>query len=260
MKNFLYIPLILVAFASCRKDNSTTQPAQSTQTSDSSKNTIAKMNGTWIWMGGASQYYSPRWSDAFTRYSVLAIDSSAVMIWGIKYDFDSFDAGRQCYQYKLYQHSPFSHDYVYYYPIENRLARDWGNNYNYGSLSTGLYKPNHSLKDYIPFMVGAKTLTGTAYDTALYRTPIDSSYAISTMINFTAIDDTTIVYDKDFFGIDDDTLHYKMTDEATQTVVFQNFHVIYPDYSTLTYNYATRSLIFEQQIQGNGWSKYLKLQ
>lgn len=129
------------------------------------------------------------------------------------------------------------------------------------NLFTALYKPNPSIKNYVSKIVGARTLSGTRYDTVNGAdTPNYSSQPITANIAFTIVDDSTIRIDKDFLLVQDSVLHYKSTDYAAKTITFQNFHIYSISVSTVTYNYENETLIFEQRVSDLYNRAYVKLQ
>ncbi len=115
-----------------------------------------------------------------------------------------------------------------------------------------------SLSGYIKDIIGTKKLSGQARKAMANTFPVDDTiYNVNDSITFTLVDDTTIRYSKDYIGIyskddlisiKDDLLHYKMHDATAKTITFQTYHDE-PEFTTLTYNYGTNKVIFEQYYQ-----------
>lgn len=259
MKRVLYLSLMVFAFASCKKDNTTVTPAGPSNP-DSTKTTFsAKMTGNWIGIGWATGNSHNDPPDAFRQFSVLAVNDKTVVVDGHTLKYVSFDSSTKEVTYEYRDSYTYIED-LHFNPADNSMSLYWSSKYDVGDIITSNYKPNALLKNYVNDITGPKFLSGTAYDTFVMRHPMDSTYAINTTVTFTAINDSTLIFDKDFFDFERDTLRYKVTDEVSKTVVFQNFHSSEFQISTLTYNYATKSLVFEQQQRAIGWWKYLKIQ
>lgn len=117
---------------------------------------------------------------------------------------------------------------------------------------------DRSLSGYVKDIIGTKKLSGQARKAMANTFPVDDTiYNVNDSITFTLVDDTTIRYSKDYIGIyskddfisiKDDLLHYKMHDATAKTITFQTYHDE-PEFTTLTYNYGTNKVIFEQYLQ-----------
>jgi hypothetical protein len=199
---------------------------------------------------------------SFVQYDFAVVNERTVRVNNDTFRYVGFDDSSHLVHFQ----NASSERHLYFNTIDNSMELNWVYSSSYhlsnGSLNTKYYQPNRSLKDYLPYIVGPKPLSGTAHDTLLTRTPNDSSWTINTTITFTAVNDSTIAFNKGFlFYTNGDTLHHMQTNESKNTVVFQSFRLDNFAITTLTYNYTAHSLAYEQQYRSYlGWWMYLKMQ
>lgn len=263
-KLILYITIVLVVFIfGCRKNQST-----SLNSTPTVKNiyTSTKMNGNRIWLGHAGSSGRQAPPDAFVQFSATVLDDTSVLVKGDKLQFKSIDPISN--EIKFYHdNDPSSHNahgvWLYYDSASNSMKYSYKINTSYSGasldVSTSGYKPNPLLKNYIADIIGARLMTGNGHDTFMFL-GYDSTYALNANVNFFAYNDSTITFDKDFLSLGDKMLHYKSTDEAAGTITFQTFHDYIYSISTLTYNYISKHMVFEQLVVDVGLSKQVVLQ
>ncbi len=258
-KILLYSVLSAVCLSGCKKHQNTA-PTTTSYTS-------AGMNGTWLWLGpsASSDYGFP--SDAFAQFAVAVLNNKSVLILGDTLQFRSIDtpSGAIIFYRNDGSYSfQINEEWLYYYPANNSMHYTKQESASYGGsyidVSTSVYQPNSSIKDYVMNIAGTKALSGMGYDTLVTRNPNDSTYNVNVNMNFGIVNDSTITFDHDILNIGADTLHYKSTDNIAKTVTFQNFHYYSFFTSTLTYNYATGKIVFEQYSRKNYWRRYVILQ
>jgi hypothetical protein len=228
--------------------------------------TSSKMNGNRLWLGAASSTGNGSSPDAFVQFGVTVVNATSVRVFADTLQFSSIDpSSHAIIFYRNIEPSSYRYNEarLYYNPADNSMEYFLELNGSYGgefiNVSTSAYKPNSSLKNYVANIAGTKGLSGTGYDTS-YFPELDSSYNLNVSINFTIINDSTITFDKNILGIGDSALHYKSTNDAAKTVTFQTLHYFYP-MSTLTYNYGTGKIVFEQaDVNPPYANKYILLQ
>ena len=79
-------------------------------------------------------------------------------------------------------------------------------------------------------------------------------------IDFFRVNDSTISFHGNPLDFSDSLMHYKLTDYAANTVIFQTYHTIRYEVSTLRYNYATNKITFEQHNFDDHRNRYLKIE
>jgi hypothetical protein len=221
-------------------------------------------SGNHIWIGTGGENSGPFPPDAFTQFSVVVVDNKTIVANDDTLTYRSSDGSIMKFEFDPpYSHYPnLNYSIVYYNTKDNTMEYSYSIGSSMGDafmkLSTAVYKPNKLLHTYLPNLTGIKKLAGTVYDTFMLRQPNDSLYTLNFKITFRAIDDSTIVFDNNILGLYDSVLHYKVTDAAAKTVTFQTFHTEVYNISTLTYNYDTQKIVFEQQDRSGGWLRYLR--
>lgn len=247
------IPILFVFFIGCKKkENVYTTP---------------KMNGTWIGIGSSYWTGKPVPPDAFMQFTVKVLNETSLIV--DNYDtlqYKSTDSSRII---NFYHNSNsgsstrINEEWLHYDAVRNSMSYHVQRNASLGgmymSLNSSIYKPNQLVKNYIAEIIGAKVLSGYGYDSTSYPKH-DTAYTLTVIMNFAAINDSTITFDQNFLDIDDIALHYKLTDYMMNTITFQNFHVHEYRISTLTYNYVTKHITLEQKEREVFSNKYILLQ
>ena len=229
----------------CKKNNNNSNSANNY--------TSAKMNGTWLFLGSASAtgYATP--PDAFVQIKVAVINGSTILAGGDTLQFNSYDksSGIAAFYHNDNPGSPgINAEWLYYNTYDNSMEYTAQENVSSGGTDLDVftkgYIPNRSIKTYTADIAGTKALSGTRNDSIYFSTPVDTTTSISAAINFSVINDSTLVFNNDLLGLGDTTLHYKATDSVQQTITYETLHTVY-QISTLTYYYSTNKLIFEQR-------------
>jgi hypothetical protein len=253
-KTLFYPTIILFAYlAGCKKS--------------SPSYTSSKMNGTRIWIGSTHRTGSVPPPDVFTEFGVTVVNSTTVMVGTDELRYSEVDPKTHVITFNHYfdPASPRGNgSWLDYDPATNAMGYGTGSSWSSGSygygVSTAGYKPNPSLKSYIPDIVGVKALSGTCIDKQTYHQPkVDTAYDVNINMTFTAINDSSITFNYDILGFGDNTLHYKYTNDNIQAVIFQTFHEETYRISTLTYYYVTHQITFIQDSKDIGTNRYLQL-
>ncbi len=202
-----------------------------------------------MWLGKSYYFDVPSPPDVFMQFSVAGISNNTVIVFGN--DTLTWSSQENAFYRNLDPTSTSINEELLSYNTTNDSMTYFaqGNSSSGGaklSLYAGWYIPNPMLKNYLSDIVGTKVFTGTGDNWFVIRQPQDSTYTVTATFTFSAVNDSTITFDNDFLNIGDGTLHYKSTDAVAKTVTFQNFHTYYYRLSTLTYNYETKQLIFDQ--------------
>jgi hypothetical protein len=225
---------------------------------DSGNNTatdtvLKPASGTYLCMGTAYKTGEPNCPDAFVAISINYANRAAITA-GNNYN-------TYYMQYNKTYSSPnsiafswtYSTDFatLYYDPTTKHFSFRYGSSTSSGGVSTEVtdsgYKPNPFLRSYLNNICGTRNLIGTVYDSQYSPAPhFDTSYDVNANITFTAINDSTIHFNKHILAnMGDSILHYKYTDSLNEQIVWQTFHT-QTVMSTLRYNYTTQALTFEQ--------------
>jgi hypothetical protein len=231
--------------------------------------TSSKMNGNWIALGYVAIYASePAPPDAFISLPITVLNGTTVVIAG--YDtivFKSVDPSSHVITFSSKEYTSsyrLNYEYLSYNPQTNTIGLSVQHNTSSGGMimdvATDSCRPNPLLKSYIDDIIGTKVMSGKGYDTLSLRTPSDSTYDLNVTMHFSKVNDSTIAFDSDILHFGDRELHFKSTDDLAKTITFQNFHSTNFEISSLTYNYITKQIVFEQQARGGFWGQYIILQ
>lgn len=241
-RGFLIVLFLITLFLSCHKKESSIQ--------------VTKMNGTWIAIGkayGTGLGVEPLPPDAFIQIEVKVVNEKAIVIFNDTLYYKSFDTGVLNYTIDNSYSMRANWASLLYHIADNSITYQSESTTSFANVgitvSTSYYKPNPLLKDYLPKIVGVKSLSGIVHDYFIMRNPHDSTFTINVNITFTAINDSTLAFDNDVLKLGDNTLHYKATDYTQKKVIFQNFHSFSYSLSTLTYYYEADSITFEQEFK-----------
>lgn len=270
-KSLLYIVIASLCMVGCKKNSTTVTTPTGTDTTHTTPivapvYTSAKMNGIWMWIGKAVNSTAPNPPDAFMQFSVTVLSDTSLLVLNDTLLYKSIDSA--AHEITFYHIMPGSAHLVdqtlYYNTSDNSMKYTSRFNHSYGggtlNVTTSGYIPNPSVKDHLPNIIGTKAMSGTIYDTLIFGGPDDTLYHESGNLTFTAVNDSTITFDIDVLGLGDTVLHYRSTDNAAKTITFQTFHSYDYMLSTLTYNYVSGLIIFEQRSRTTGQSKYLRMQ
>ncbi|MES2701026.1 MAG: hypothetical protein V4649_00210 [Bacteroidota bacterium] len=240
-----------------------------------SSDMVKGLDGVWIAKGhGCATERTTCCGEVFLSFKVTVLDNSTVIArLGDTLKKTSVDEDRNevvfSYSVSTYKHSA-SEALTYNY--QTRTISDVCRSQNISSFSsvaieTYLVAPANKLSavvtNNIGDIVGKKVLSGVAHDTLVIRAPRDSTYVISDTVEFTALNDSTILCAKDYFLINEKELHFKEVDETAKTITFQAFHQPYWFSNaaiTLTYNYQTKAIILEQRRPDPFYCGYVKMQ
>jgi hypothetical protein len=218
-------------------------------------------SGDHYWMGTTSNGNEYCY-DAFLKFPVMVIDENRVVVYN---DTLTYDKGRSSSGQNTFFHQRSTRNEVHSKTLSvntsnGNLAYSSSDQVAYGGgsmdLSTDSYHTNNALGSYLHNIVGTRSMSGTRIDTY----PPDT-VSLSGNVTFTSQNDVEISFSSSVTQLlfSNGTLHYKYTDADHNTVVFQTLHS-YNSTCTLTYNYATNQLVFEQYSGAPPYPRHIVLQ
>lgn len=218
-------------------------------------------SGDHYWMGTTSNGNEYCY-DAFLKFPVTVIDENRVVVYN---DTLTYDKGRSSSGQNTFQHQYSTRNEVHSKTLSvntsnGNLAYSSSDQVAYGGgsmdLSTDGYHTNNALGSYLHNIVGTRSMSGTRIDTY----PPDTT-SVSGSVTFASQNDVEISFSSSVTQLlfSNGTLHYKYTDADHNTIVFQTLHS-YNSTCTLTYNYATNQLLFEQYSAGGPSIRHMVLQ
>ena len=200
--------------------------------------------GTYI-CNGHSFYTSYGWGtdNVFSLLVILPFNDSSVMIGGgvMRYSYTDSIYKREVF---VGEHS--NNQQLDYY-FENKTISFYSWNYDGSTtlVTDSTYRSDTSVPRYMGYILGTKNLSGTFADSSMGSHDTVARHDTTKSITFTAINDTTFQFSGQILDFGDNVLHYKYIDKINGVIVWETFHTDYK-YSSLTYNYSSGQICFEQ--------------
>ncbi len=218
-------------------------------------------SGDHYWMG-TTRSGNEHCYDAFLKFPVTVIDENRVVVYNdtLTYDKGQSSSGQNTFQHEYSTRNEVHSKSLSVNTSNGKLAYLSLDQVAYGGgsmdLSTDGYHTNNALSSYMFNIVGTRSMSGNKIVTY----PPDT-VSLSGNVTFTSLNDVEISFSSGISQLllSNCTLHYKYTDADHNIVVFQTLHSTSFD-CTLTYNYATNQLVFEQYSGAPPYPRRILLQ
>ncbi len=211
-----------------------------------------KMNGRWYGVGSSTYPLDPiQAPDAFVQFDVVAVNDNAVVVYNDTLYYQPSASGND---YALFATPGPGYMKLTYYFDDGSLKLSEATPSSRGYFSLVAYTrgvhPNVMMKGYLSDMQGTRTLSGTLFDTfQAIGGMTDTTAELKLALTIKKVSSSSLSFNSSTYLDFDTVLHYKYTDAAAKTVVFQNLHSYGFDVTTLTYNYETRAIQLERQMR-----------
>jgi hypothetical protein len=248
------IVILAVAYSGCKKTPNTHYAA-----------TIP--GGKYVWMGSVESTGSPACYDAFLEFDVTVVDDTTLVAYHDTMRYISTDPSTHELVFKDDQSYGMHPNYteLRYNPAKGTMQYTAQSSGSYGggqiSLSTASYQRIANMNPHVAAIQGGKSFAGPRTGTVIPFSgpPVDTTYTVNQVITFIPLTDSTISISGQILPLGDSTLYYKSNDPISHLVVWQTHHSGM-SMSTLTFNYVTNQLVFEQ-LDNSQWSRsYVKMQ
>jgi hypothetical protein len=267
LNRYIFILVALFVIVGCRKEE--IKPLSKYSYIEGRYSGIGKMILKQYVTDARYEIYAP---DAFDTFNVKYYNDSFIAVDGVTLKLDSaspniliYYTSHWYYQYNTGYSMKVTYD-INKKHLEYRSSESDAYTYRWYMVNTDKYLPNPLVGQYVASIQGVRNLSGFGHDTFASRNIVysndweDSTYAISKAIDFFRVNDSTISFHGNPLDFSDSLMHYKLTDYAANTVIFQTYHTIRYEVSTLRYNYATNKITFEQHNFDDHRNRYLKIE
>lgn len=268
LNRYIFILVAIITLGACKKKEED-KPISKYSYIEGRYTGIGRMILKHYRMDTRDEIYAP---DAFDTFNVKYYNDSFITVDGVTLKLDSASENILMYSnsHWYYQfNTGYSMELIYdinQKSIAFTSSESDAYTYRWYTVNTDKYLPNPLVGQYLPSIIGVRTLSGLGFDTFnIYSTLTssyiwkDSMYAINKTIEFIRVNDSTISFRGNPLDFYDTVMHYKLTDYAANTITFQTYHTTDYEVSTLSYNYATSKITFEQHNFDDHRNRYLKI-